>query len=125
MTAKDGTNGKTPNSKPSEGASKKSSGESESLAKLDELLDAWDDNEEVSGVHIEELHVHHPTGEFHAHETPTKPYNKLPSVDTDKPVRTPSISPKARNITIIIVAVATGLATAMKILWEAWSSLKK
>ena len=124
MTAKDGTKGKTPNSKLSEDESKKSRSESESLAKLDELLDAWDD-EETSGVHIEEFHVHHPTGGYPIHEAPTKPDNKIPEVDIPKPSRTPSISPKARNITIIIVAVATGLATAMKILWDAWLGLKK
>jgi hypothetical protein len=124
MTAKDGTKDKTPNSVHSGNGSKPSSGESESLDKLDQLLDAWDD-EEVSGVHIEELHVHHPTGGYPVHEPPTKPYHKLPEVSIAPPSKTPSISPKARNITVIIIAVATGLAGAIKILWEAWTGLKK
>jgi hypothetical protein len=123
MTVKDETKGKTSRFKEPENGSKTSKRKSENLERLDELLDAWDDGEETSGVHIEELHVHHPTGGYPTYdEEPTKPYNiPPPEVVATKP----SVSPKARNITIIIVAVATGLATAMKILWEAWLSLKK
>lgn len=113
MTVKDETKGKTKSFNEQEAGSSSSKRTSENLDKLDELLDAWDD-EETSGVHIEEFHMHHPTGGYPIHEAPTKPVNEKPS-----------ISPKARNITLIIVAVATGIGTAMKILWEAWLALKK
>jgi hypothetical protein len=73
-------------------------------------------------VHIEEMHVHHsPTGQFPAFEAEAK----TNPVNHPKPSLRPSISPRARNITIVIIAVATGLAGAMKILWEAWMALKK
>jgi hypothetical protein len=124
MTVKDETKGKTQSFNGQETGSNSSKRTSKNLEQLDDLLDAWDD-EETSGVHIEEMHVHHQTGGYPIHEVPTKPFNKIPTVEVEKPSVRPSISPKARNITLIIVAVATGLATAMKILWEAWLGIHK
>lgn len=109
---------------------------------LDKLLQDWDDDDEDSSeVHV---HIHNASATklsdeqsstFSANEEPTKRYNLPPKAPSQPPVSLPpekkpsifrpSLDPRAKRISAIIVGIALGISAAVKVIIDVISAIKK
>lgn len=97
------------------------------MQRLGELLnEEWDDEE--SDVHIEEAHFYGteiPTLNLRKPKTEevTRPDNEIPSKPpaTPPPRSQPTLSPRAKKLSLLITIIITGLAGAAKVIWETFS----
>lgn len=92
------------------------------MQRLAELLkEEWD--EEESDIHIQEAHFYGseiPTLNLRK-ETPTRPDNEKPSNQppaTPIPSSKPTLSPRAKKLSLLITIIITGIAGAIKVISE-------